>query len=179
MRYIIVGLALAGCAAEGAGLEDTGAPIGSFAPEPPPGAMTETRYALDCATLDVPESTFFRHRLDLGTEPSHVVGATIPGFAFDAKAPPLAMAVHYRLSDAFVDWVHASGAEITQRGVESWDSELWFDTDGEVLVDCEYIAACKTFPCPPVEEMLDEDGVVYPEKLFGWMQDPIELIVWE
>lgn len=176
MRSALGALALLGCA-EGTQPTDTTDPTHNFAPEPPPGAMTETRYTLDCTTLDLPDDIgpFVQDGMPVSARPSGTTVGTVPGFKLDPEAIPLGMVVYTRLSDELLDWVDRHGLPLEQ-GVERWRSDVSFDAHGRALVECHALAACRDdFPC---KGWADDSKPNWPV-LFGWMQDPIELIVWE
>lgn len=173
MRCIVVGLALTGCAAEGAGLMDTGTGA-QGPPEPPPGAV-ETRYTFDCTTLDFPEieaggvHDLFAHT----TVPVIRITAAIPGFALDSGSLPLDMAIFVRASDRLLDYADNNGLDIEQ-GVERWRSDVTFDANGHAIIECGVLPACIEYPC---DAYTDETKPNWPV-LVGWTEAPIELIVW-
>lgn len=166
-------LALAGCAAEGGALDDP-APAHSAPPEPPPGATTESRYAFDCATLDYPPVDAIQNVKATTAEPSGSALGAVDGYTLDPENLPLGMVVYSRLSDEMIEWADRNGLDIPQ-GVDKWSSEIAFDKQGRAIVECDALAACVEYPCDGwTEDMTPNWGA-----FVGWMQEPIELVVWE
>lgn len=171
MRYIIIGLTLAGCAAEGAGLQDTALP---FAPLPPPGATTEARYTFDCSTLTLPAEGAPHNIAPRTTLPDFMVPASIPGFTLDPDHIPLDMVIYTRVSDELLDWAKRHEMPIEQ-GVDWLRSDVAFDEEGHAMIECGALPACIEYPCHGWTEDMTPN---WPE-LVGWTEGRVELIVWE